>query len=90
MKAINLDELKRLIEENPYEFPSSFLEDDSFAYHCYASNAYPDLCEKLEQGIVNKDECSHFNLTENQWKEGMEMAKLVYFQEMGQISLTPP
>lgn len=90
MKADNLEQLKQLIEENPDEFPSTFLPDGSFAYHCYSSNAYVDLCTKLNMGLVDQDECSQFDITEDQWKEGMEMAKLVHYQEMTQISMGGP
>lgn len=89
MKAANLDQLKQLIEDNPYDYPSTFLEDSSFAYHCYANNAYMDLCAKLDAGTVDMDECRTFKITEDQWKEGLEMAKMVYYQEMIQIGMTP-
>lgn len=90
MKAKNLEQLKTLIEENPYDYASTFLEDGSFAYHCYANNAYPDLCAKLEKGEADQDECRRFDITEDQWKEGVEMAQFVHYQEMINISLTPP
>ena len=90
MKAANLEQLKKLVEENPYDYASTFLEDNSFAYHCYANNAYMDLCTKLEKGEVDQDECQRFNITGEQWKEAIEMALFVHHQEMMNISLTPP
>ena len=90
MKATNLEQLKQRVEENPYEYASTFLYDNSFAYHCYANNSYMDLCAKLEKGEVDKDECKRFHITGDEWKESVEMARFAHHQEMINISLTPP
>lgn len=82
MKATTLDELKKLLEENPNEYAANFLDENSFAYYCYSKNAYMDLCEKLEKGQPDKTECDRFNLTEDQWKNGVEMARFAHFFEM--------
>jgi hypothetical protein len=82
MKAKTVDELKRLIEENPYEYASLFLEDDSFAFYCYSNNSYVDLCEKFESGNVDKAECERFKITEDEWKAGVEMGMLAHYWEM--------
>ncbi|GAB6096459.1 hypothetical protein JCM14469_27120 [Desulfatiferula olefinivorans] len=76
------DELKQLVEENPYEFPSMFLADESFALHCYATHSFEQLNAKVKYGQPDPAECAHYELTDDQWREQVEMARLAQMFEL--------
>lgn len=82
MYASSPDELKKRIEENADEFPSTFIADDSFAFYCYTNYSYMDLKELFEEGQVDRDTCSEWNISEDEWKAGVEMALMVHYHEL--------
>jgi hypothetical protein len=82
------DELKQLVEENPYEFPSFFLADHSFALHCYSNHSYDQLKSKVKYGQPDPAECAEYELTEDQWREQVEMARLAQMYELESLPST--
>lgn len=80
-KAKNPQELVKLMEENPYEYASCFLEDGSFAFSCYGRYSYLELMELHEKKEPDPVECKTWNVSEQEWKNGIELAMLAYQYE---------
>ena len=73
MFAADLDELKKLIIENPDEMPSSFLRDDSFAAYCYDRLTTLEIKSAFNRD-ADPDECRKWGISSMEYKEELAMA----------------
>lgn len=73
MYAINADELRKLLNENPEAIPSTFLMDSSFAAECYDKKSVKWLKSAFNRD-ADPEECETWRLTPVEWKENIEMA----------------
>ncbi|PIE70977.1 MAG: hypothetical protein CSA22_04395 [Deltaproteobacteria bacterium] len=79
-KAADTEHLLKLVNAYPNEYPSFFLADDSFAFHCYQQYSLMDLDAKLKMADMDAD-CKTWNLSPDAWKEQVKMALIAYQYE---------
>jgi len=71
--AKNSKELRKMIKQNPDEYPSTFLSDDSFASACFDSKTIKELKSAFNRD-AEPDDCIKWGISSNEWKENIEMA----------------
>ncbi len=78
--ARNAEELDALVDANPYQYPTEFIEKGSFAYHLIETNTFMALTALTEMP-ADLDEMAQWCLTEDQWVEQVTLAWLARMHE---------
>ena len=73
MFAKTATQLRRMLKENPGAFPSTFIEDGSFAAHCFDNKTVREL-KSLFNGDADPSDCRRWGLTAAEWRRNIEMA----------------
>ncbi len=71
--ATTANELRKLIKENPADYPSTFLIDGSFAAHCFDKLSIREL-KSLFNADADPSDCGKWKISAVEWKNNIEMA----------------
>jgi len=74
------EELDALVDANPHQYPSEFIEKGSFAYDLMKNNSFMELTALLEMP-PDPDLLKQWCLTEDQWTEQLTLAWLAFMHE---------
>ena len=78
--ARNAEELDALVEANPDQYPTEFIEEGSFADHLMNTHSLIELTA-LSKMPADADQMAQWCLTDDQWSEQVTLAWLAFMHE---------